>query len=125
MPNVQAAKKMKKLDYKFTPGMKVSWIVINARKTPQEVEPWLPDHEIKKEPDWEYYAKRIAKTLARVTEVFSWDKEALLSGTKQSDLLSDKFGKEKNEKQDSKNKKEVSKDKKTEKNENVTLEDFV
>ncbi len=122
MPNVQAARKMKKLDYKFTPGMKVSWIVVDARKTPQKVEPWLPDHEIEKEPDWEYYAERIAKTLARVTEVFSWDKKALLSGTKQSDLFSDEFGGSEKDVDDD-DKKNDSKE--PEKKENVTLEDFV
>ncbi len=91
MPNVQAAKKMKELGYEFTPGMRVSWIVTDADITPQKVEPWVPDHDFEKEPDWNYYAGRVAKTLARVTEVFGWDKESLLAGNKQSGLFSDKF----------------------------------
>ncbi|MBS3816192.1 MAG: ribonuclease H-like domain-containing protein [Candidatus Thermoplasmatota archaeon] len=127
MPNVQAAKKMKELDYKFTPGMKVSWIVIDASQTPQKVEPWLPDHKFEEEPDWEYYARRIAKTLARVTEVFSWDEKALLSGTKQSDLFSDEFaekdvGDKKKPDEEEEKRKEGSK--KIDKSEEVTLEDF-
>ncbi len=122
MPNVQAAQKMKDLGYKFTPGMKVSWIVTDAVKTPQEVEPWLPDYEIEKEPDWKYYAKRIAKTLARVTEVFGWDKEALLAGNKQSDLFSEDFNHE--DDLDKDGDKHAEEDK-VEKKDEVTLEDFV
>ncbi len=120
MPNVQAARKMKKNDYKFTPGMKVSWVVVDADRSPQEVEPWLPDLKFKKEPDWEYYARRIAKTLSRVTEVFGWDEKALLSGTKQSDLFSSKFNsKDVNVKKDKKNCDKVQK------KDEVTLEDFM
>ncbi len=121
MPNVQAAKKMKELGHKFTPGMKVSWIVTNAEKTPQDVEPWLPDHEIEKEADWKYYAERIAKTLSRVTEVFGWDKGALLAGNKQSDLFSGDFDDGCDERTD---KDKTCKDD-DEKKDEVTLEDFV
>ncbi|MFP4001659.1 MAG: DNA-directed DNA polymerase [Thermoplasmata archaeon] len=121
MPNVQAAKKMKELGHKFTPGMKVSWIVTNADKTPQEVEPWLPDHEIEKEPDWRYYARRVAKTLSRVTEVFGWDEEALLAGNKQSDLFSGKFDSDGGSQKDD----QKSSDDDIEKKDEVTLEDFV
>lgn len=121
MPNVQAARKMQDLGYEFTPGMKVSWVVTNAQKTPQEVEPWVPDHELEKEPDWEYYAGRIAKTLARVTEVFSWDEDALLAGNKQSSLFSSQFGNDKNQKE----KKEKTKDKPKKTDEKLTLEDFM
>ncbi len=123
MPNVQAAKKMKDMGYQFTPGMKVSWIVTNATKTPQEVEPWVPDHEIDVEADWKYYAERIAKTLARVTEVFGWDKEALLAGNKQSKLFSDAFDDEK-DKDDSDEIDSSSKKKRPDKKDEVTLEDF-
>ncbi len=121
MPNVQAAKKMLEKDYKFTPGMKVSWIVVDAENTPQEVEPWLPDLEFKEEPDWGYYAKRIAKTLARVTEVFGWDQKDLLSGNKQSDLFSSKFADAAEEDEIG----EEKDDKELKENEEVTLEDFM
>ncbi len=126
MPNVQAARKMKRLGHEFTPGMKVSWIVTDADRTPQEVEPWVPDYEIEKEADWNYYAERIAKTLSRVTDVFGWDKEALLAGNKQSDLFSGDFdsggsdgvryGESNDKSRDDKGKK---------KDGEVTLEDFV
>ncbi len=125
MPNVQAAKKMKDLGYKFTPGMKVSWIVTDARQTPQKVEPWLSDHELEKEPDWKYYAERIAKTLSRVTEVFGWDKEALLAGNKQSDLFSDDFHDGENGDIDKDYKENTSEDEKIETKDEMTLEDFV
>lgn len=117
MPNVQASRKMEKLGYKFTPGMKVSWIVVDSKKTPQKVEPWLPDKNLEEEPDWEYYARRIAKTLARVTEVFGWDEESLMIGKKQSDLFSDKFKNKRKE-----NKKQKFTDKKEK---NTSLEDFL
>ncbi len=116
MPNVQAARKMEKLGYKFTPGMKVSWIVTDGKNTPQKVEPWLPDGEMKEEPDWDYYARRIASTLSRVTDVFGWDKKGLMAGNKQSNLLSDMFN-EREEKDDKKEKKKTVK--------KMTLHDFV
>ncbi|MEF8832715.1 MAG: DNA polymerase domain-containing protein [Candidatus Thermoplasmatota archaeon] len=125
MPNVQAARKMKELGHKFTPGMKVSWVVTDAEKTPQEVEPWLLDHEIEKGADWKYYAERIAKTLARVTEVFGWDKEALLAGNKQSNLFSDDFDDEENGGIDRDYEESKSEDDEREKKDEVTLDDFV
>ncbi len=121
MPNVQAARKMQELGYEFTPGMKVSWVVTNAQKTPQEVEPWVPDHELEKEPDWEYYARRIAKTLARVTEVFGWDEDALLAGNKQSSLFSSQFENDDKKKE----KKDKSKNEPEKTDEKLTLEDFM
>ncbi len=117
MPNVQAARKMEKLGYKFTPGMKVSWVVTGGKSSPQKVEPWLPDGGLKGEPDLDYYARRIASTLSRVTEVFGWDKKGLMAGNKQSNLLSDMFN-DNGEKEDKK-----KKDKKTVKK--MTLHDFV
>lgn len=125
MPNVQAAKKMQELGYEFTPGMKVSWVVTNAKKTPQEVEPWVPDHELKKEPDWEYYARRIAKTLARVTEVFGWDEDALLAGNKQSSLFSLQFSDDINKDKLKEDSKDKSKKKPEKTDEKLTLEDFM
>ncbi len=94
--NVQAAKKLEKLGYEFVPGMKVSWIVINGKNTPQVVEPYIDGKEFQDEPDWKYYARRVAMTVARVTEVFDWDAEALLTGTQQQTLFG-KFGTKKKE----------------------------
>ncbi len=49
--------------------MKVSWIVTNSRKSPQEVEPYIDGTEFRGgTPDWEYYARRIEETLNRVLE---------------------------------------------------------
>jgi len=87
MAQVQAAKKMMKKGYEFTPGQRVSWIVTNSTKTPQEVEPWIEYEEFEHEPDWEYYANRIAKTLARLTKTFGWDQDALMMGTDQQTLF--------------------------------------
>ncbi|MFO7991744.1 MAG: DNA polymerase domain-containing protein [Thermoplasmata archaeon] len=114
MPNVQAARKMEKKGYRFTPGMKVSWVVIDGENTPQEVEPWLPDSELEGEPDREYYARRIAKTISRVTDVFGWNQESLMYGNKQSNLFSSDF------ENDDKNERGPERT-----DENVTLEDFM
>jgi len=87
MPNVQAAKKMQELGYEFIPGMKVSWIVVNDRKSPQEVEPYISGRVFTKKPDYEYYARRLAETLSRITEVFELDQNALITGKKQTTLF--------------------------------------
>jgi DNA polymerase I len=91
MANVQAAKKLIKLGYTFIPGMKVSWIVTNGKKTPQEVEPYVDGRPITAKPDWDYYARRVATSLSRVTETFGWQERDLLSGQRQVDLFSN-FG---------------------------------
>ncbi len=116
MANVQAARKMEAMKYEFVPGMKVSWIVTNSKRTPQEVEPYIDGVEFKATPDWPYYARRVAMTLARVTEVFGWDENALLSGVSQSTLF-DSFG------PSSKRKKTEKKSEKAGKT--LTLDDFM
>ncbi len=120
MPNVQAARKMKERGYRFTPGMKVSWIVTDASVSPQKVEPWLPESGEDITPDYNYYAERVARTLSRVTEVFGWDEKGLLMGNKQSSLFSSKFD-DGNSKKEEKNKtKKVS-----DENKELTLQDFM
>lgn len=89
--NVQAAKKLMALGYEFIPGMKVSYIVVNSKATPMEVEPYIDGREFTYEPDWNYYAERVAMSLARATEVFGWDERTLLDGKKQADLFSKEF----------------------------------
>jgi DNA polymerase I len=84
---VQASKKLMKMGYEFVPGMKVSWIVTNSRVTPQAVEPYIDGREFKHEPDWNYYAERIALSVSRVTEVFGVDEKSLLTGTTQKTLF--------------------------------------
>ena len=86
MANVQAAKKLIQRGEKFFPGMKVSWIVVNARGARQEVEPYIHGEKFQYRPDWQYYARRVAETMARIIEVFGVDENLLFSGTKQSKL---------------------------------------
>ncbi|HEY5538831.1 MAG TPA: DNA polymerase domain-containing protein [Thermoplasmata archaeon] len=114
MSNVLAARKMKELGYEVVPGMKVSWIVVDAKKSPMHVEPWISGRPFEYKPDWEYYARRLAQTLAYVTEVYGWDERALLMGTVQADLFHENFEEEKAKKVDFR---------KTDKN--LTLEDFL
>jgi len=79
LANVQAARKLQEMGMEFVPGMKVSWIVTDSKKRPQEVEPYIPSIPFKKKPDYEYYADRVAQTLARITEVFNMDEISLKS----------------------------------------------
>ncbi len=115
--NVQAARKMMDLGYEFIPGMKVSWIVTNNKKTPQEVEPYISGREFDSEPDYKYYAQRLAQTVARVTEVFGWDEKSLMMGSQQFTLFDDTFNEEAEEKREKKGVKKTE--------ETLTLEDFM
>jgi DNA polymerase I len=89
MANVQAMRKLKQMGYDFIPNMKVSYIVTNGRKTPQEVEPFIDGRKFESKPDYHYYAERMAASMARVTEVFGWNERELLSGQKQRTLTAD------------------------------------
>ncbi|MEE9236495.1 MAG: DNA polymerase domain-containing protein [Thermoplasmata archaeon] len=91
MPNVQAAHKLEAMGYDFVPGMKVSWIVINAHKSPMDVQPFLSGRPFEGTPDWEYYARRLAQTLGYISEVFGWDEKSLLAGSQQSTLFKEGF----------------------------------
>lgn len=95
MPNVQAARKLQEMGYEFVPGMKVSWIVVNDRKSPQEVEPYVSGRPFTKRPDYEYYARRLAETLSRITEVFELDQNALITGKRQTTLFDENRKKKK------------------------------
>lgn len=85
--NVQTAKKLMAMGYDFIPGMKVSWIVTDSRKTPQEVEPYVSGRPFEHQPDCRYYAERIAQTAARATEVFGWGERDLMTGSQQATLF--------------------------------------
>jgi DNA polymerase I len=92
--HVQAARKFKAAGEEFVPGMKVSYVVVESPgKSRQEVEPWLTGRPFEHKVDYEYYARRVAASLARITEVFDWDEAALLRGTRvtQQDLFSGSF----------------------------------
>src|SRR6266480_3595480 len=81
MSNVIAARTLEEMGEEFMPGMKVSWIVTDSKKSPMEVEPYVSGRPFDQRPDWEYYARRVAQTLAYITEVYGWDEKALFTGT--------------------------------------------
>ncbi|HXW67800.1 MAG TPA: DNA polymerase domain-containing protein [Thermoplasmata archaeon] len=86
LPFLRVFRQLQQEGYDVIPGMRVAWIVTDSRKSPQEVEPWIEGRPFAKQPDWEYYADRVAQTLARVTEVFDWDAASLLRGSHQRRL---------------------------------------
>jgi DNA polymerase elongation subunit (family B) len=89
LPYVRAAKERIRRGLPFTPGMKVGYIVINAKSSPMAVEPWLVD-EIDEDPpkyDPDYYARRLAKSLGRITEAFDWSEAELMSGSRQQSIF--------------------------------------
>ncbi len=73
LANVRVAKKLIEQGETFIPGMKVSWIVTNSKRSPQEVEPFIDGQEFKFRPDWDYYARRVEETLDRVLEGIAED----------------------------------------------------
>jgi DNA polymerase I len=87
MANVQALRKARKMGMEMVPGMKVSWIVTDAKAKPQKVEPYIDGREFTFRPDFGYYAERLSSTLSRVTEVFGISDKELLSGVQQSSLF--------------------------------------
>jgi DNA polymerase, archaea type len=87
LPFLRVFKQLKEEGYDVIPGMKVAWIVTDANRSPQEIEPWREGRPALKPPDFGYYADRVAQTLARVTEVFDWDAAALLRGSHQRRLV--------------------------------------
>ncbi len=87
LPFLRIFRQLKEEGYPVVPGMKVAWIVTNAKKSPQQVEPYVEGRELKGRPDFQYYAERVAQTLSRVTEVFGWDQSRLLQRTQQQDLF--------------------------------------
>ncbi len=96
--HVQAARKYKAAGEEFIPGMKVSYVVVESPgKGRQEVEPFFSGRPFEHKVNYEYYARRVAASLARVTEVFDWDEAALLRGTRvtQHDLFSKDFDRKK------------------------------
>jgi DNA polymerase, archaea type len=86
LPFLRVFRQLKQEGYDVIPGMKVAWIVTDAKKRPQEIVPWMEGRPFTGQPDFSYYADRVAQTLARVTEVYDWDAEALLRGSHQKRL---------------------------------------
>jgi len=86
LPFLRVYRQLRAEGYDVVPGMRVAWVVTDSRRSPQEIEPWIEGRAFTKAPDWEYYAERVAQTLARVTEVFGWDGASLLRGSHQQRL---------------------------------------
>lgn len=81
LPFLRVFRQLKAEGYDVIPGMKVAWIVTDAKQRPQAIAPWIAGRPFDARPDFSYYADRVAQTLARVTEVFDWDAESLLKGS--------------------------------------------
>lgn len=87
MIQVRAARALIDKGLPFTPGMKIAYIVTNARIRPMEIQPWLEESPVT-EYDGQFYADRLATAFGRVTEAFGWNAKDLLSGNRQTDLFS-------------------------------------
>lgn len=90
LANVRVAKKLQERGETFVPGMKVSWIVTDSKKSPQEVEPYIEGVQFEKAPDWAYYARRVEDTLNRVLEGIAKE-VSVTSEDKQQLKLTDDF----------------------------------
>jgi len=90
LAHVQTAMKRIERGLSFTPGMKVSWIVTDAKTSPMTVEPYLVDETGGEPPgpDYSFYTRRLATALGRITEAFGWTSEDLIAGTRQTTLFS-------------------------------------
>jgi len=88
--SVQAARKRIERNLPFTPGMKVAFVVTDARTRPMKVEPWDEGQENGgiSAYDGEFYAERLATAFGRVTEAFNWSAKELLAGNRQANLFS-------------------------------------
>jgi len=87
MIQVRAARAIIKRGLPFTPGMKIAYIVTNARNRPMEIQPWIEEDPVT-EYDGQFYADRLATAFGRVTEAFNWSAKDLLSGNRQTSLFS-------------------------------------
>ena len=87
MIQVRAARALIAKGLPFTPGMKIAYIVTNARHRPMEIAPWLEEDPVVNY-DGQFYADRLATAFGRVTEAFNWSAKELLSGNRQTSLFS-------------------------------------
>ena len=87
MIQVRAARAIIEKGLPFTPGMKIAYIVTNARNRPMEIQPWLEEDPVTSY-DGQFYADRLATAFGRVTEAFNWTAKDLLSGNRQTSLFS-------------------------------------
>ena len=101
LSNIQALRKTLLLGIEVVPGMKVSWIVVDAKTSPQRVEPFVDGRDFEYRPDYRYYTERLASTLSRVTEVFDVSEKDLLTSGSQTSLF-DSFNSEGREEEEKK-----------------------
>ncbi len=87
MIQVRAARALIAKGLPFTPGMKIAYIVTNAKNRPMEIQPWLEESPVTVY-DGQFYADRLATAFGRVTEAFNWTAKDLLSGNRQTSLFS-------------------------------------
>ena len=91
MAQVRVAKQRIEQGLGFTSGMKVSYIVTNAKRTgqPMQVSMWLDTEEqtTTMEYDGQFYAERLAAAVGRITEAFDWTASDLMKGSKQASLF--------------------------------------
>ena len=87
MIQVRAARALIEKGLPFTPGMKIAYIVTNAKNRPMEIQPWLEEDPVT-EYDGQFYADRLATAFGRVTEAFGWSAKELLAGNRQTSLFS-------------------------------------
>ena len=78
LPHVQAVKKAANVGHLIPAGMKVSWIVTNSRRTPQQVEPYIDGVEFIHDPDHIYYRDKLCDAFLRILENFNYDRDALV-----------------------------------------------
>ena len=87
MIQVRAARALIDKGLPFTPGMKIAYIVTNARNRPMEIQPWMEEDPVESY-DGQFYADRLATAFGRVTEAFDWSAKELLAGNRQTSLFS-------------------------------------
>ena len=91
MAQVRIAKQRIEQGLGFTSGMKVSYIVTNAKRTgqPMQVAMWLDTEEQTNTMDYDgqFYAERLAAAVGRITEAFDWTASDLMKGSKQASLF--------------------------------------
>ena len=87
MIQVRAARALLAKGLPFTPGMKIAYIVTNAKIRPMQIAPWLEEDPLTNY-DGQFYADRLATAFGRVTEAFGWSAKELLSGNRQTSLFS-------------------------------------
>ena len=90
MAQVRVAKQRIERGLGFTSGMKVSFLVTDAKKRPMEVTPWLDNEEGGPTLAYDglFYAERLAAAVGRITEIFDWDAKDLMAGNRQRTLFS-------------------------------------